>query len=307
MISNIPIPQSDQTLESIFANICLYNARKTNASSISVIFGKPSINIKSPVTRGISNLFNVTGGMGYLTEECFVDNHCYFPIYKFRINEDEYGHQRSLMLLDRKVFMHNAVQDPIISNEINFCPKCIQDDLALINFSYARRSHQFVGVQVCHTHSAPLQTLDKSNSNRFAGCGLLIPEFKNEKKSWVLNLVEANALTAISHSYAALVNATLLGNIETSGLGLKFLTKLKTLDVEQRTPSLFLNRESLKERFRPLLNENFFNCPFESMESLIKKIISSSIRSLNPLTGLNLASYLFSDHLDLNIQPMPVY
>lgn len=134
MISNIPMPQSDQTLESIFANICLCNARKINDSSIAAIFGSPNINIRGAVHRGLSNLFKVTGGMGYITAECLVESHCYFPIYKWHRDEDEYAHKRSVMLLDRKIFMHNTVQYPIISNEVNFCPKCIEVDFSLINF-----------------------------------------------------------------------------------------------------------------------------------------------------------------------------
>jgi len=157
-----------------------------------------------------------------------------------------------------------------------------------------------VGVQVCNFHAVPLQTLDKCKSDRFSRRGLLIPKSENKNCSWALKSNDANSLNDVSLRYAVLVNAALSGKRGRKKCIPELIEQLRNLEMQQRTPAVFLSIERLKDRFGPLMSESCWNHlggSLADVADVAEAVISAALQWDNPLDALFLESHLFIDDL----------
>ena len=299
MITIVPLPQTDQTLESLYAHTCLCNVSKTNQATLSALFGCSAIDFRSLTHKGVSRFFQVTGGMGYPAPKILLESHCYIPVYKGSLSPYEYSQQLARILDDRGASLNlRASSGTLVSSQVNFCPKCVETDLDIRNIAYARRSHQIVGVQVCNFHAVPLQTLDKSKSDWYSHRGLLIPRGENKNCSWTLKLNRANSLTDEALRYARLVNAAVSGKRRRKKNAPELIARLRNLEMQHRTPAVFSSFERLKDRFAPLITQSGWDQLSGSLEKAAEAVISAALHWGNPLDALFLESQLFVDDLE---------
>lgn len=214
MVITSPSPLRDQTIESVGALAWAKNPWSTWMETAKAVFGAATTSAGSAIHAGVGHCFDVLSGLGYASPEDLLANHSYLPLFRPFLTSRAYELSQQSMIGGNIRRLVNLSKLRVIEPGLRFCPACISSDLEHHGYSYARRTHQIVGVQACHLHGVSLLKLCDEGSDGFARHGLLMPETDGVPMTWQLNKAVGDEPSRFSIRYAQFAAAALTGTLQ---------------------------------------------------------------------------------------------
>jgi hypothetical protein len=216
MLTNIPKPRLDQTLESYIALLQIENGISSWKSLIKYLFNGHRADPRSLVQGGLSNFISSEAGLAFTNINQLIQEHSLLAIYRpfldptiwdkligrLKSNSNQ-GMLKTLGIYNNSPF-HTQDQ---------FCPDCIKSEFKQYGFAYAHRCHQIKGNYICHKHKKPIGAFKEEESNFYYYRGLLIPHSDITSGATISapKNIDLNNHAYLQYSYW--VNEVFLGNI----------------------------------------------------------------------------------------------
>lgn len=173
---NVPIPQLDQTMESIAALAWLHNGISSWGAATRQLIGVAGPDCATkPFHHGSSQLFDALNGAGYASLEEFFDNHGYVGL--FRPFTTRYEKLRNNLLQGRTYGLAKTLNIEgleLFSSRKIYCRECALLELNSLGFAYAHRTLQVIGVTNCPVHNTALGVVDHPDWGAAESKGILI-------------------------------------------------------------------------------------------------------------------------------------
>lgn len=179
MLTNIPMPQCDQTMESLAALTALFNGLKGAKAWAKSLFGVTDLrSIDTTYHYGSKRLFEALGGAGYPSCSDFLDNHSLIGLYKPFAPPKLYERARNKLIDDNVHGIASLLGTNGLSpfaDQTRYCRECAISEFRSLGYAYAHRTHQVSAVTTCPLHSVKLVTLSERYNGITSRWGLLMP------------------------------------------------------------------------------------------------------------------------------------
>ncbi|MBW9267378.1 MAG: TnsD family transposase [Candidatus Thiodiazotropha sp. (ex. Lucinisca nassula)] len=254
---NLPVPQPDQTLESLCAAVCLDNGTMDKWGNLmSHLFGSRYIRCETMTPSGLTHLFQQYPPVTFRSVDDLIQRHSSVALYlpfldtetrkrvTHKLANNTSGLTRVLGLNQFNPFRTDAL----------YCEKCVEEEVVTYGFAYSHRSHQLRAVHFCHRHQLPLGRFQKDNHYR-SFHGLLIP---HDNVQHPINIVPEKKVkkSELSMSFGAWVESAYLGQLPGCSEDLRIKLITQRLDAAIGVPGTSKN---FPTRIRRLLLKTYGN------------------------------------------------
>jgi hypothetical protein len=295
MIANIPVPQADQTIESLAALVWMRNGWPSWRLAVEALFGRPNVELGRCRHVGLIPFFSrLTGGVAGIS----VEQHSYLSIFKPFMAREQY--RRIIAAMEGNKRLGPLCRRPadIVREHAVYCSSCIQQELSNLGFAYTHRVHQVVGVRVCHRHDEPLRRLIAPKDS-LAALGILCNS-EAESPSWHPESPDAtNEITQGMRRYAQFVAASLRGDMPHASVQDRLSAIADRLGMAKNSyfpdyPALVRLSRTLKEQFgRSFLEDLGVAYLTDVTEHLPRILLGKKAYTEDPLANLVVLAALF--------------
>jgi hypothetical protein len=297
MIANIPVPQPDQTIESLAALVWMRNGWPSWQRATKAIFNRPTLDLAAWRHAGISSLFRHTIG----TEPAAaVDDHSYLPIFRPFIPESVYGSMAADLAESRFFGGRGGSSYPqVIHQQAHYCTACMRQELAALGFAYMHRLHQINGVTVCLEHGEPLQYVIAPKDS-IAAHGILCSGIDNQSLWQLTGSDSAAGISKGMRRFAQFVAAAIRGDIAYTSVQVRMSVIAHRLNMPDNSyfpgySALAKLDRILKEEFGASFLERAGVAYLASLkEHLPDILLAKRIYTDNPIANLLVSAALFS-------------
>lgn len=177
MLAHIPLPQPDQTMESLAAWAALNNGLSDRRTAARTLFRvSDHRHIGRPYHHGSMHLFDALGGAGFQSCSDFLDSHGFIGFFKPFALRVVYERAREKLIRDNShgiATLLSANGLSLFADELRYCSDCALQEFRSLGFAYAHRTHQVLGVTNCLVHGTRLGILPREVHGITSMWGLL--------------------------------------------------------------------------------------------------------------------------------------
>ncbi len=177
MLSNLPTPQPDQTLESYVSALQFSQAAPDRRSFINALFGGRRIEPGKSACSSIGRFFDALGNSRYSSPREIIEHHSLSALFQPFLPESQWeGVLRKQIHgpLNGLFGTLGSTHLKLDKADTHYCPACIRQDLAASGYAYAHRCHQIIGLTHCPVHDQLLRPLNKQTRKQYDRNGLLL-------------------------------------------------------------------------------------------------------------------------------------
>jgi len=176
--SFLPFRRVDQTLVSVLALTWAENGIAPS-TYLNQVCGQWHVPYETSFPGQLSPLCEWLSIKGALSTDQFIRGHSYAAILEPFVSSAEFSRLKLYMLGTHPMRNRHCFPKQLIREEgeaVRYCPGCIRDDLNSMGFSYARRLHQVIGVQLCPHHCLQVGVLAAESDDTLARYGVILDE-----------------------------------------------------------------------------------------------------------------------------------
>jgi hypothetical protein len=170
MAAIFPDPLPDELLYSVIARHAACMCYSNERAVLRAVFGTDTHTAVQDLPTGLGSLVaRLPSGHPYTTEGLIYE-HTTLPYYRWFISMRRAERAEQVLraaprgtLMSVLGIMAGTVPS---TNYLQFCPHCLEADVARYGFAYWHRTHQLPGVLVCPTHAVPLRQSPYARASR---------------------------------------------------------------------------------------------------------------------------------------------
>lgn len=303
MLTDVPLPVRDQTIDSLVAATWLRNPISNWGAATSAVFGqKRRKESRGILQAGWRNAFVTLDGAGYSTPNELLAAHSYLPLYQPFMRVKLYEDLRSLLLNGELVRLTAMTRTRVLTaGPVRYCPLCAAKEVLQSGYAVAHRSNQISGVMTCSEHGVGLIS--------FAPTG----RFAIELEERGLHIPSASALASHPQSalsgdarspkpaelrYAKFVEAALSGELTHASLGARQVAFSDRLDERfqaRGAPGSTLSRLIREGHSAAALREAALDIPLARAAHWPAFVTDGDSYAHHPVANLLVISVLFDD------------
>lgn len=171
MIRFFPMPYPDESLYSIFLRYNKLTGNNNINSTLTELTGKKVYNKTPNFIPNLNYFYSQLPNNTIYNKNYFIENHTVLPIYRSFVYEERYENAINQIKVSDKYATNPLHSIGYISlsntNEVFYCPYCIDEDIKMYGEAYIHRSHQVDGNYICWKHKSLLSVYLFSNSKCF--------------------------------------------------------------------------------------------------------------------------------------------
>lgn len=197
------IPHKDELLYSTCARFHISRRYSTQNETLEELFGSKNANAIIALPNRLDILCSNLSEASQYTSDKIISEHTLFPFYRPFLPKNRVDKIIQGMKGNNGWTTHNAsgISQSIINQPkfLRFCPECLQADIESVGEVYWHRSHQLIGVEICHIHACPLIDSELGSSAAFnlRNCRYFVDlgeEIKNKKTPSHVKAIPASQL-----------------------------------------------------------------------------------------------------------------
>jgi hypothetical protein len=256
MTANLPIPQRDQTFESICAGIWAVNVNLSWPEAKHLLFGGIRCDPSTPHLGHLEGIFKRLKEIGYEDFLHVLEDHSYGALDKAFQPPARYELRKYYW--NFYSFFNFA---PLVRKTKFYCPTCIVEDTERLGFAYTHRSHQIIASVVCHKHGDPIGYLSSNRQSKLAERGHLIHK-NSDGLTWQLGPKPCpSAVKDGYHILAKFIAAALHGELPVTSFRRRIALISRQLIgdrslIDRRNRQALIN--SLRSRIADRFDPDFF-------------------------------------------------
>ncbi|HFJ9423019.1 TPA: TnsD family transposase [Bacillus paranthracis] len=298
MLPFFPTPYPDELFYSICARFHELSPNLRVGWTMEQLFGRKQVAISFHLPRYLNKLNQNLLSDSLLNTDFFIEQSTLLPFYKpflpgNRVDKiichmKSQGEKNGGIRITAGITGNNI---PTL-NRLRFCPVCIRDDEEKFGEPYWHRSHQIIGVDVCHIHNVTL--LESSVQDGIANNLITLWQelqsykgiFVKENRNMRLNAISKEVYYILNHSIPD------LGLIQIRN---KYIKRLQYLHLATISGKIKHKEFLLKfERFYgESLLEQFGICKTKDTKSYwLTKILENNPRTVHPIYHVLLIKFL---------------
>ncbi len=218
MLSNIPEPQPDQTMESLAALAAIGNGLSGPEAAWRLFGAKNQRSIRNPFHDGVQTLFRELAGAGFNSSQDLLDQHGFVRLFKPFVPGELYAHACRKLLEDKPngiAYVLGTTGSSPFSPGWRYCQKCMRDQIDTLGYAYPRRSDQVLAKMTCSVHSTPLVTIRSVPEQIKLKWGLVVsPDVKSLRDGWTFDPSPIDGKEAPPTTIGIWVDAAVSGELQ---------------------------------------------------------------------------------------------
>jgi len=174
----VPCRQVDQTLVSVLALTWVENGIAPS-KYLNQVCGQWRLPYETSFPGQLSVLSDWLSIKGSSSTDQLIRDHSYAAILEPFISPAEFVRLKLYMVGNHPLRNRHCFPTQLIREEgkaVRYCPGGIRDDLGNFGFSYARRLHQVIGVQICPHHALQVGVVVAKSDDSLARYGVILDE-----------------------------------------------------------------------------------------------------------------------------------
>lgn len=307
MLTDVRLPVTGQTIESLVAATWLRNPWPTWEEAAAIVFGSAKTKSRRLVHGGWRDAFTALDGAGYRTPDELVTAHSYLPLFQPFMEVETYERLRSALVEGHVARLSALSRSRVLAGgPVRFCHLCTAREIAKRGYAVAHRSNQISGVVTCSEHGSGLVTFSAHErfTSHLGEKGLHIPSMARLSPQPPCTPISPERdPTPAELRYAQLVDAALSGDIAPASLRarqLAFSDRLEERFQGRRAPGSTLSRLIREGHSTAALNEAALEIPLTRAAVWPALVVDGAAFAHHPIANLLVISVLFDDVDDYN-------